>query len=69
MNLVKMLRDGQKTSSHKIFKLKIMGNLIELNKEELQEIHGGKKEWVLLGCLLSPVAAAFAVGFYLEYNS
>ncbi|NOR73542.1 MAG: class IIb bacteriocin, lactobin A/cerein 7B family [Draconibacterium sp.] len=46
-----------------------MDNLIELKEKELKEIDGGKKEWILLGCLISPVAACFAIGFYLEYNT
>jgi len=46
-----------------------MEALIELQEKELKNIEGGKKEWILIGCIISPVAACFSIGFYLEYNS
>lgn len=46
-----------------------MEKIIELSEKSLKEINAGDKEWVLLGCLISPVMAAFSIGFYLEYNS
>ena len=46
-----------------------MEDLIELQEKELINIDGGKKEWILLGCIISPVVACFSIGFYLEYNS
>ena len=46
-----------------------MEKLIQLTDQELKIIEGGKKEWILTGCFISPLMACFCIGYYLEYNS
>jgi predicted Co/Zn/Cd cation transporter (cation efflux family) len=46
-----------------------MDNLVQLTDLDLKKIEAGKREWILAGCLVSPVMACFCIGYYLEYNS